>query len=307
MKVAVTGATGFLGSALCRAWPKLGCDILSISRDQCRFDQAFDLRDMLSGIDVVVHTAARAHVIREPADHAIMHYRMTNVLGTQRLCRQAVQAGVKRFVLISSIGVLGSNTNHRSAFTCQDQANPSAAYAASKWEAEQTVTSICSNSAMEAVIVRPPLICGPGAKGNLFRLMRMVDLGLPLPLAGLTNRRSFVSLENLVDLLFLCCYHPDAPAQPWLVADQLSMTPPSILEQLAIGLGRSSHLFSLPKTVLSLGSRLFNRHAAWQQLSANLEVDSSATARMLGWQPALDSHDALLAMATTYRALTQQA
>lgn len=300
MKVAITGAGGFVGLALCRHWCAQGIEVIPFTRETLPLGQKFSLEKQLEDVDVVVHAAARAHVLNEKSGDPLAAFRMINVEGTQRLCRQAVAAGVSRFIFISSIGVLGVSTNGRGALTETDHPQPTAPYAISKYEAEQVVQTICSQTSMQSVIIRPPLICGPGVKGNLLRLLRLVQLGWPLPLAGLHNSRSFLSLSGFLNLLTICLDHPHAVGRPLLAADRVPMSTAQVVHAMSNGMGRPIRLFSVSQRLLDQAARLVGKHSTWLQLSGNLEVDPSATAYRVGWDPYQNSKAALAEMAAVY-------
>jgi nucleoside-diphosphate-sugar epimerase len=298
MRVALSGASGFIGSALQRRWQGTDVDVQALPR--LDLAEPFDLRPALQGAEVLVHAAARAHVLRERCADPLARFRAVNVQGSVRLVEQAAAVGVRRFVLLSSIGVLGQDTTARGPFQEEDRPNPQEPYAHSKWEAEQALTELAASRGMELVIVRPPLVCGPGAPGNLLRLLRLVDRGWPLPLASLQRRRSFLSLENLCDLLQLCLSHPQAPGPPLLAADAASLTLPEVLRALASGLNRPLRLLPLPPVLLGAAAAVAGRGTAWRRLSDALEVDASATERRLGWRPRGLTSAALQAMARAY-------
>lgn len=300
MKVAITGAGGFVGQALCRHWRAQGIEVVPFTRHTLLLEQMFSLEKQLEDVDVVVHAAARAHVLNEKTDDPLSAFRNVNVEGTHCLCRQAAAAGVSRFIFISSIGVLGRSTNGRGAFTQADHPQPMAPYAISKHEAEQVVQTICSQTRMQSVIIRPPLICGPGAKGNLLRLLRLVQLGWPLPLAGLDNCRSFLSLSSFLDLLTICLDHPHATGRPLLAADRVPISTAQVVHAMANAMRRPTRLFSASHRLLDRAAYLVGKHSTWLQLSGNLEVDPTATAYRVGWEPYQNSKPALAEMATAY-------
>lgn len=299
MRVALSGAGGFIGSALQRRWQGTAVDLQALPR--LDLAEPFDLRPALQGAEVLVHAAARAHVLRERCADPLARFRAVNVQGSVRLVEQAAAVGVSRVVLLSSIGVLGQATTGRAPFGEHDRADPREPYAVSKWEAEQALTALAGQRGLELVIVRPPLVCGPGAPGNLLRLLRLVDRGWPLPLASLRRRRSFLALENLCDLLQLCLSHPQAPGPPLLAADATSLTLPELLRALASGLQRPLRLLPLPPVLLGAAAAVAGHGPAWRRLSDALEVDASATERRLGWRPRCSTSAALEAMGRAYR------
>lgn len=284
MRVALTGSRGFIGSFLLQRWAQEGLDLLPLTRAELDLAAPFDAECYLQGVDVVVHTAGRAHVLHEMAADPLAEFRAVNVAGTERLAKQAARAGVRRFVLLSTIGVLGSQTNTRGPFAAVDHPAPRGPYAVSKWEAEQAAMAVAAAMGMELVVVRPPLVVGPGAKGNLQRLVRLLQLGVPLPLAALRNRRSFVGLTNLAALLRSCLDHPAAAGSCWLAADPEPVSTAQLICWIAAGLGRRARLWPLPPAWLAAAGWAVGRADAVRRLMDSLEVDASATGRCLSWE-----------------------
>lgn len=279
----MTGSNGFLGRCLIQRWANDGLDLLPLTRSELDLSVPFSAESLLKGVDVVVHTAGRAHVLQERAADPLAAFRAVNVAGTRRLAEQAGRAGVRRFVLISSIGVLGSQTNGRGPFTSSDQPAPMGPYALSKWEAEQAAEEVAATTGMELVVVRPPLVVGPGAKGNLQRLLRLLQLGLPLPLAAVRNRRSFVGLASLTVLLRRCLDHPAAAGACWLAADPQPVSTPQLICWMAAGLGSRAKLWPLPPAWLAGVARVSGQGEVVRRLIDSLDVDASETRRWLGW------------------------
>jgi nucleoside-diphosphate-sugar epimerase len=206
-----------------------------------------------------------------------------NVEGTLKLARHAADAGVKRFLFISSIGVNGTFTYRSRRFARDDVPFPTENYAVSKWEAEQGLWEIASQTGMEVVVVRSPLVYGPGVKGNFARLLDLVRSGVPLPLASVNNRRSFIGLDNLADLLIRCVDHPRAAGQTLLASDGQDLSTPELLRMIAKAMGRSARLFPVPVSLLRLAGRVLGRLNEVDRLVGSLQVDSSATRELLGW------------------------
>lgn len=299
MRVALTGSTGFIGRNLLQSWRLEGLDVRPLPRAQLELAMPFDASSVLQGMDVVVHTAGRAHVLRERASNPLAAFRAVNAAASERLAWQAAQAGVRRFVLLSSIGVLGTHTNGRGPFTAADQSDPQEPYAVSKWEAEQAAAAVAAATGMELVVVRPPLVVGPGAKGNLRRLLQLARLmqgGLPLPLAAVRNRRSFVGLTNLTALLRLCLDHPAAAGACLLAADPEPVSTPQLLVWMAQGLGCRARLWPLPPPLLQAGALLLGQGAAMRRLLDSLLVDGADTRSRLGWQPCCSMASEVMAM-----------
>jgi nucleoside-diphosphate-sugar epimerase len=223
--------------------------------------------------------------MRDKVLDSLTEYRRVNVLGTLNLARQAAAVGVKRFVFLSSVKVNGESTHGSRRFTPDDEAAPEDAYGLSKWEAEQGLWEIASQTGMEIVVVRPPLVYGPGVKGNFARLLDLMRFGMPLPLAAVSNRRSFIGLDNLVDLLIRCVDHPGAPGQTLLVSDGQDLSTPELLSMIPNAMGRSAHLFFVPVPLLRLAGRALGYLNEVDRLVGSLQVDSSATIELLGWNP----------------------
>ena len=296
--VLVTGAGGFLGSALVselsqrgrnhraavRAMPEVVSDggKVVVVGD---IAQNTDWSQALSGIDAVIHCAARAHVLKDVSTDPLQAFRQVNVEATLALAQQAQAAGVRRFVFVSSIGVNGSIT-HGVPFRPDDQPAPHSPYAVSKLEAEQVLTELCSQGPMQLVIVRPPLVIGPDAKGNLATLQNVIARGLPLPFAGAgANRRDFVSLNVLCDVLIRCVDHPAASGRTFLVSDGKPLSTKALVLRLGEGVGRSARLFYVPSIALRTLLRLAGKSEMAKQLLDDLEIDIEATRQTLNWHP----------------------
>ena len=311
MKILLTGASGFLGRAVLLALRQREMAVRPVFRTQASvlaaewpadeagvvptLDEATDWAQALPGVDVVVHCAARTHVMRDSAGDPLTEYRRVNVDGTLRLARQAAAAGVQRFVFISSIGVNG-NISQR-PFTANDEAHPAEPSAQSKWEAEQGLWSIQLETGMEIVIIRPPLVYGPNAPGNFGGLVRGLRRGIPLPLGAVRNRRSLVGIDNLVDLIIRCIEHPAAANQVFLAGDGEDLSTTDLLRRTAAAIGAPDRLVSVPMWLLNLGARLLGKGAMAQRLLGSLQVDISKTQEVLGWQPPLSVDEGLKRMA----------
>ena len=296
LTILVTGATGFVGRGLLPALHAAGLDVrpldpaIDLSTDA-------DLGPSVAGVSAVVHLAARAHVLREGSSDPLAEFRAVNRDGTLRLAEAAARAGVKRFVFISSIGVLGEATD-RAPFTSDSPPSPTAPYAVSKWEAEQGLRELEAERGLEVVVIRPPLVHGPGAPGNFARLLGLVGRGLPLPFGSVQGRRTFVSRANLASLILATLDHPVAPAIPLLAGDQESLTLPELLRTLGEGMGRPVHLIPVPGLGLARGLPLVG--AALRKLTDSLEVDITATCAALGWAPMETAQDGLRLMARAW-------
>ena len=248
-------------------------------------DSQTEWRPALVGVTCVLHAAGRAHILRDAAANPLAEFRRVNVEGTRRLALQAAEAGVQRLVFISSIGVHGISTDRRGPFTFEDRPAPIEPYGQSKLEAELALQEIAASTGLEVVIVRPPLVYGPGVRANFLRLMNLVQRGLPLPLGGLNNRRSLVALDNLVDLLICCARHPAAVGETFLVSDDDDLSTPDLLRRIGAAMGVPVRLVPMPRWLLLQGARLIGRRGEAERLLGSLQVDIRHTRELLGWEP----------------------
>jgi nucleoside-diphosphate-sugar epimerase len=297
-RIFVTGASGFLGRQICADLvARPGNDVHAGSRDGTAAPagampiahgdliEPLDRTALLHGIDVVVHCAARAHVLREVHNDPLRAFMAANCAATLALAHQAADAGVKRFIFISSIGVLGNQTFGQ-PFTASDAPAPNSPYAVSKLKAEEGLTAIARDTGLEVVILRPPLILGPDPVGNLGTLARFIGRGIPLPFGLATkNRRSLVSAHNVAGLIATCLTHPKAPGGVFLVADAAPLHTRGILEALAHLTNQRLRLLPVPVFILRAALRALGRSGMDAQLFSDLEVDISATTQQLGWSP----------------------
>ncbi|MBC3303304.1 NAD-dependent epimerase/dehydratase family protein [Pseudomonas sp. SWRI18] len=300
MRVLVTGATGFVGRGLIRSCTDVGCiDVVAALRHPQSYNEPHvevvvigdisgtgDFTRALESVDVVVHLAGRAHVTGEALADALAKFRAVNVKGTTALAKQARDAGVTRFILVSSIGVNGAQTINK-PFTEDSIPAPHADYAVSKLEAELALRQIADGSTMEWVIVRPPLVYGAQAPGNFGRLLKLVSSGLPLPVASVENSRSMISLENLAHFLRQCITQPAAANQLFLISDGITLSTPEIIAQLALGMGVKPRLLPCPPVLLRWGASLIGRQGMYKQLCESLIIDSSKAYSLLEWVPPL--------------------
>lgn len=305
-RVLVTGASGFVGRALMhRLTAEAGIEpIAGVRRiTECPNPESFEYLELgsledfkvdplqLRGLSVLVHAAARVHVMNDSAGDPLREFRRVNVEGSLALASAAAQAGVRRFVFLSSAKVNGEESAPGAPFRSDDNPMPSDAYGQSKYEAEMGLRKIAADSGMELVIIRPPLVYGPGVRANFLTMMRWLSLGIPLPLSGIDNRRSLVALDNLVDLLVCCVNHPAAANQTFLVSDGEDLSTSELLARLGSALGHPARLWgsgAVRKLLLLAG-----RRSLVQRLYGSLQLDIALTREVLGWRPVVNSEEAL--------------
>lgn len=324
MRLLVTGATGFLGQALTRRLLADGHSVRAACRRRPDPVTGFEIapdpgidwqpvgeigpdtpwQPALAGVEAVVHLAARVHVLRRENADALALYRRVNTDSTLALARAAVAAGVRRFVFVSSIkAIAGDRSPVRLTETTPPA--PDSPYGVSKLEAEQGLARLGAETGLEPVVLRPPLVFGPGVKGNFRRLLRLCDSALPLPLGGLDNRRSLLALDNLVDALALCLTHPDAAGRTFHIADQPSLSTTELVRRLRHHLQRRPGLVRLPAPLLAGATRLVpGARRAWDRLAGSLELDAGLIRTSLGWTPPVGLDEALAATVAWYRAQT---
>ena len=361
--VLITGANGFIGRALCdklladgyqmrgavRGQEKTEVGCLRSGKDRGRRSDVrgrektgvggqrvevgdigpeTDWSEALKGIDVVVHLAARVHVMRESAVDPLAAFREVNVVGTERLARQAAEAGVKRLVYISSVKVNGEGTDPQitqitqskkdgltqrrkdakirekgieerggAAFSEKDVPEPQDPYAVSKWEAEQGLLAIAEETGLEVVIIRPPLVYGPGVKANFRSLVKWVQRGVPLPLGAVHNKRSFVALDNLVSFIIHCLDHPKAANEVFLISDGKDVSTTELLQKIARAFGKRAFLLPVPVGLMTFVAGLLGKRDVADRLFGSLQVDSSKARDLLGWKPLVSMDEALISHA----------
>ncbi len=303
-RVLVTGASGFIGTNLLNALAREKIALRALSRTyltdsleglvDCMVigDMATaDCRRALEGVGAVVHLAARVHVMNDKSQSPLEEYRMVNVAGTLNLARQAAECGVRRFIFLSTVKVNGEETRKGKPFTETDLPNPSDPYAISKLEAEKALLALSKQTGMEVVIIRPPLVYGPGVKANFFRMIEWIYKGRPLPLGSVHNRRSLVAIDNLIDLIICCIEHPAAKNQVFFVSDGEDLSTTDLLRRLANALGTSAMLLPIPQHLLKMGFKMAGRNDLAKRLLGSLQVDISKVKRLLGWQPVISKDE----------------
>lgn len=306
-RILVTGANGFVGRSLVPRLRTLGISVTCAVRSTRGNDEIAvgDIAEfaswpsVLAGTDVVVHLAARAHVLRETASEPLAEFRRVNVCATARLARAAVATGVRRFVFLSSIGVNGIPTTV-GAFSESDPPNPSEPYAVSKWEAERALLELAAGTGMQITRVRPPLIVGAGVKGNLHRLLKLVDSGIPLPLGAIRNRRSFIALDDLCALLASCVVHPRAGNELFLAANLKELSTPELLRAMAEGLGRTLRLVPIPAPMLQLGAGVCGFGSEIRRMISSLRIDATRARTVLGWNEVVGLDQSIRTMTAHY-------
>lgn len=313
MKLLVTGSSGFIGrrvvelaeargiSCLSHRSKKPGADYQegvvykNLSADE-------DWHDALDGVDTVIHCAARVHQMQDAERDSLLLYRETNVAGTLALARQAADAGVKRFVFLSSIKVNGEVSPPNHPFTPHVAQTPQDPYGLSKYEAELGLWQIARETGLEVTVIRPPLVYGPKVKANFRTMMNWIRKGLPLPLAAVNNKRSLVFVDNLADLVLLCAHHPQAAGETFLVSDDHDVSTAELLADMAKALGVPSRLWPLPTCCLLWAARALGKAPVAERLLGSLQVDITHTRDRLGWRPVVAYPQALALTASAYQA-----
>ncbi len=303
MKVLVTGGNGFVGSALVENLRARGHTVVAATRSPAEnavsvgdITNATDWRAALAGCDAVVHAAARVHQMREQAENAEALYRQTNVEGTLNLARQAVAAGVRRFVFLSSIKAMGEAGHFSETTPC----HPEDAYGRSKHEAEDALLKLSAATGLEVVILRLPLVYGPGVKGNFLNLMGIVKKGVPLPFGAVRNARSLLYLGNLLDVIALCLIHPAARGRVFLPSDGAEVSTSQLIRAIASAMGRKALLIPVPPSLMLAAAGMLGKGPAAARLLGDLSVDSSPLFRELGWRPPFTMEDGLKTTANWY-------
>lgn len=294
MNILLTGAGGFIGRRLAERLVQDKHNVKLVVRSKTERAHEVVVDDLstfsgwdkiLGGIDVVIHLAGRAHILNDRADNPLEAFRKINTEATISLARSAAAAGVKRFIFISSIGVNGNVSGTR-PFSVHDVPCPHSPYAHSKYEAELALKTISESTGLQTVIIRPPLVHGPGAPGNFQKMVQWLERGVPLPFGAITgNRRSMVGLDNLVDLIVTCLEHPRAANETFLVSDGVDVSTADLLQRLGRGLGVDPSLLPVPVAVLRLVARMTGRSDLAQRLLDSLQVNIEHTCKTLDWKP----------------------
>jgi nucleoside-diphosphate-sugar epimerase len=305
MKILVTGANGFLGRCITKELSQFTKEIIpvtrSISNDSFAvgdIDENTNWADILTGCAVVIHLAASVHQMYDDSTNPLLEFRKVNTEGTLNLARQAKNLGVKRFVFISSIKVNGEESDF--PYSEMSEPNPSDAYAISKWEAEHGLNELCLDGGMEVVIIRPPLIYGPGVKANFASMIKWVQRGMLLPFGAIHNKRSMVAVENLVDFILLCVDRsksPKAANETFLISDGVDISTTELLNNVRSAYGINIPLIPVPESCLKFSLKLIGRSDLSSRLLGSLTVDISKARNLLGWEPKIDMMAQLRKMA----------
>jgi nucleoside-diphosphate-sugar epimerase len=303
LKCVVTGANGFVGSKLVQRLHENNFEVIACTRSPLRIQGGVVVGDInaatnwfsvLYGASVVIHSAARVHIMDDKSADPLPEYRKVNVDGTINLALQAATSGIKRFIFISTVKVNGETTRQGHAFFADDHPVPQDPYAVTKLEAEQMLRELSAQTGMEVVIVRPPLVYGLGVRANFAAMMSLLSRGIPLPLATVNrNRRSMVALDNLVDLLITCIGHPAAANQTFMVSDGEDLSTADLLRRLGQAIGRPARLFPVPVSLLRFGADLIGKSNEAQRLLGSLQVDISKTRELLDWSPKISVDEGL--------------
>ncbi|MES2535052.1 MAG: SDR family oxidoreductase [Pseudomonadota bacterium] len=308
-KILVTGANGFVGTQLCYTLQARGLEFAGAVRKKTSPSQyqtgdlnaATDWSQALSACDTVIHLAARVHVMKDNAVDPLHAYRAVNVDATMNLARQAVAHGIRRFVFVSSVKVNGEGTTDR-PFSGADVPAPADPYGQSKLEAETALLALSRQSGLELVIVRPPLVYGPGVRANFLRLMQLVKLRMPLPFRNIHNRRSMVALDNLVDFLILCVSHPQAADQVFMISDDDDLSLPRLVTLMGQAMGKDVMLLPVPMPLLNFCARVVGKPDIASRLLGSLQVDIAPARERLGWLPVTSTETAVQATVAHYLA-----
>ncbi len=313
MKILITGATGFVGKRLCNELQNDNHEVYVAIRKKTEsvvekiyqfeigdLSAEIDWSKVLQGVEVVVHTAARVHIMNDSVVDPITEFRRVNTAATLTLARQAATSGVKRFIFISSIKVNGEMTKPNHPFQPDDAFIPVDPYALSKYEAEQGLLKVAEETRMELVIIRPPLVYGAGVRANFASMMKWIKIGIPLPLGAVRNQRSFVALENLVSFIIHCIDHPKAANEIFLISDGEDVSTTELLRKVAKVFGQKAFLLPVPITWMRLVATLMGKSDVTNRLFGSLQVDSSKVYELLGWKQVITMDEQLKKTADAY-------
>jgi nucleoside-diphosphate-sugar epimerase len=310
-KIAITGANGFIGKSLCKTFSKLNRPFVRIVRSENSLKTLNGINTIFVGdinsntnwsesledCEVIIHCAGKAHVM-DNKDNLYDYYKV-NTEGTKNLAEQATQAGVKRLVFLSSIKVNGENTdkiNIGKKFYYKDMPDPQDVYARSKLEAEKALWEISSRTGLEVVVVRLPLVYGYGAKGNLSRLIKLIKLGIPLPLSIIKNKRSMIGIDNLINLLIRCIDHPKANGKTFLASDGEDLSTPRLIKLIGSSMGQKAYLFPVPLFLLKILGSIFGKQKEIIRLTESLRIDNNYVKEILDWRPPLSIEESIRKM-----------
>lgn len=299
--ILLTGSTGFIGSFLCNFFNINNIQFKSISRSdnsqpnnfKIDLNEHTDLHDLLKNTDVVIHTAAKAHAMDQLEPHHLNEYRKINTLATINLARQSIKSNVKKFIFLSTIKVNGEYTKVNECFSERSNPNPIGPYALSKYEAEEGLIKIFSNSKVELIILRIPLVYGPGVKGNLKSLTKAINFFLPLPFKSIQNKRSLLSIYNLADIILSIINHSGALRQLYLLSDNKAISLPELISSIGLSISRKPLLFYIPSSYLEFIFNAIGKNDQFKKLSENLQIDNSLIKKDLNWTQKYDLKNSL--------------
>lgn len=305
-RILVTGASGFVGRALCETLANVGFEVRGVSRQHLTsknpkisfvrleaFNAGVDFSGVLSGVDVVVHCAGKTTTGNSASRLEAEEFFACNTEVTENLARQALTASVKRFIFLSSAKVLGEKTEEQCPFTETSEPNPAGPYASSKIAAEEKLITAAVSTDMDVVIVRPPMVYGPGVYGNFKLLTKIACLGLPLPFGSICNKRSFISIENLVDFIIRCIEHPLAVGETFVVSDNDDLSTRELFEKVAHAANKSAYLFPFPSNLLRYVMTILGKKELAERLFESFQLDSSYAMKTLEWVPPLSVGEGL--------------
>lgn len=305
-RVLITGATGFVGQALVTKLLATKFSVFALVRSDaaylpCGINKVIvpdladmtDFQPMLKSIEVVIHAAGRVHIMNDDVVNPFDEFRKVNTDATLQLAKQAAESGVKRFIFLSSIKVNGEMTNSGEPFKPDDRFVPDDPYGLSKYEAEQGLLTLVKETDMEVVIIRPPLVYGPGVRANFASMMSWVKKGIPLPFGAIDNKRSLVALDNLVSFIIHCIDEPKAANEVFLISDGENVSTTVLLKKVAKAFGKKAFLLPIPVSWMTFAAKLIGKADVANRLFASLQVDSSKARELLGWEPVITMDEQL--------------